>query len=438
MSKKGFLAIVNNGIEFLIGSILLVLITKFFSMEESGAWIVFLTLSFVATKFREGITQSSLIKFSVGVTKEQKYGVYFWSIALTVGIELLMGLTAYVVAVLFFKDPLGELLANYIWLAVPQSLYRLFQFISQSRLDVKNMIHSNIVLLNIMVMVMLYIILENASFGNLPVLLSVAYWVTLAWQLFMHNVACWAWSKDYLKLPEGYLNYAANGILRELFGTISSRAYILLTAGLVSYEASALVGIASRYANLIYLPNSAYQGLLYPKACKMVNEGSLKKMFGFYRRALSWMQAGFIPYVVLILTAGSTGILLLHGLNYMYSIPFFAVLILAGAFISPYGHAFGSVCQAAGRPDLVTKLVLLNSGLNLILSFLLIKLFGVWGAVLSPIMTDLLGLLFIRLIMDKVFEEELFESVNRLKDRVHILLLINLKFLKNKTKGLSQ
>lgn len=53
MTKKGIQAIFNNGIEFLIGSLLLIVVTNSYSLEETGVWIVFLTLVYVGTKFRE-------------------------------------------------------------------------------------------------------------------------------------------------------------------------------------------------------------------------------------------------------------------------------------------------------------------------------------------------------------------------------------------------
>ncbi|MEO1021629.1 MAG: polysaccharide biosynthesis C-terminal domain-containing protein [Bacteroidota bacterium] len=427
MTKKGMLAIINNGIEFFIGSMLLILVTFMYSLEEAGAWIVFITLLFVGTKFREGITQTSLMKFSVGVSREQRFSVYRISILITIGIEGLLGGISALGAMFISDEVLKVLLTNYLWLALPQALFRLFQFISQSRLDVQSMINSNVVLLNIMIMIWMYAYSAQLMLGQLPIVLGVAYWVGLCWQNLMHNTLSWPMHRSGLRLPEGYLNFAMNGLLRELFGTISSRAYILFTAGLVGYTESALVGIASRYANLIYLPNSAYQGLLYPKACELVQKGTTRAMFHFYRRALSWMQAGFIPYVAVLISFGSLGIVLLHGMEFIPALPFFVVLIIAGAFISPYGHAFGSVCQAAGRPDLVTKLVLANSVVNLLLSYIFIASLGVWGAVLAPIATDLAGLVAIQIILKRTFSSQLVESAATLSRRLTVLVRLLMK-----------
>lgn len=421
MTNKGLKAILNNGIEFFIGSLILVLVTKLYSIEEAGVWIVFVTILYVGTKFREGITQTSLMKFSVGVSKNQKMAVYWLSIAITFSVELLLGLIAIIVSYIIEDQFLPQLLKGYIWLALPQSLFRLFQFISQSRLDVDNMVASNLILLNMVFMVLLFVYSTSMEFVQLPIALSVAYWVALCWQLLMHNVLNWEFNMSKFSIPEGYLEFALNGVLRELFGTISSRAYIFLTVGLVGYTESALVGIASRYVNLIYLPNSAYQGLLYPKACSMVNNGALRTMIAYYRRSVSWMQAGFLPYVVALLTFGSLGIVLLHGEEYVAAIPFYTVLILSGAFIAPFGNAFGSVCQALNRPDLVTKLVVFNSSVNLILSYLLISIFGVWGAVLAPIITDIIGLWLISIILKRVFNSKITVPFTNIIQRLFIL-----------------
>lgn len=406
-------AILNNGIEFFIGSIILIIVTKRFSTEEAGAWIVFLTIILIGTKFREGITQTSLSKFSVGVSQCERTNVYLLSLLITLFIEAIMGGGMLLIASIFNFGPLSILLKGYLVMIMPQALFRMFQFISQSRLEVENMLSSNLVLLNFISLSLTYLILEQLSFQMLPVMIGVSYSISLFWQLFMHNVLSWKDDLRSISLPNGYLNFAVNGLFRELFGTISSKAYILLTAGLLGYTESAFVGIASRYTNLIYLPNTAYQGLLYPRACELVNNGLQNIMFSYYRRAISWMQAAFIPYVLGLLTLGSLGIIVLHGVEYLYAIPYFIVLILAGAFISPYGHAFGSICLASGRPDLVTKLVVFNSVLNLALSFLLISLFGVWGAVLSPIITDLLGLIMISKILKRIFNTSVIEPFNQ-------------------------
>lgn len=432
MTRKGLVALANNGIEFFIGSMILVMITNLFSTEEAGAWIVFITLLFVGTKFREGVTQTSLMKFSVGVPDQQRFSVYMISIGFTLMIEILLSGLAYSVSHLIDDGILSSLLANYFWIAIPQSVFRLFQFISQSRLDVKNMFVSNAILLNMVIMVVLFILETGSAFSDIPKALGIAYMIGIVWQVIMHNALNWNISIKNIQLPSGYISFATNGLLRELFGTISSRAYILLTAGLVGYTESALVGIASRYANLIYLPNSAYQGILYPKACELANSGYLKSMFGFYRRSVSWMQAAFVPYVLILLSIGSLGIVFLHGTEFIAALPFYSVLVLSGAFIAPFGHAYGSICQAAGRPDLVTKVVLLNSGVNLILSVILIYLFGVWGAVLAPIITDILGLAIISIVMRRVFNTSILESGIRIIDRLISLNKIVLRILRKR------
>ncbi len=432
MTKKGMIAVANNGIEFFIGSMILVMITNLFSTDETGAWIVFITLLFVGTKFREGITQTSLMKFSAGVSDKQRFSLYIISIGITLGIEILLSAISFGISKVMEEGILSTLLANYFWIAIPQSLFRIFQFISQSRLDVKNMAVSNLVLLNMMIMVVLFIIETDTAFYAIPKALGIGYLIGTVWQIVMHNLLNWNISLNDIELPKGFISFATNGLLRELLGTISSRAYILLTASMVGYTESAFVGLASRYANLIYLPNSAYQGLLYPKACELVNNGYLKSMFGFYRRSVSWMQAAFVPYVIMLLTIGSLGIVLLHGTEFTGTLPFFTVLVLSGAFIAPFGHAYGSICQAAGRPDLVTKVVLLNSLINLFLSTLLIYFFGVWGAVLAPIITDIFGLAIISIVIRKVFDTTILESGIRIINRFISLNKIALRILKRK------
>ncbi|MEA5559541.1 hypothetical protein, partial [Nodularia spumigena] len=122
---------------------------------------------------------------------------------------------------------------------------------------------------------------------------------------------------------------------------LSSRGYIFASAAFGGLSTSASVGIASRYANLIYLPNSAYHGVVYPKACKLFNSTDHQAILAFFTKAVATEFIGFLIYAPLLILASSWFIPVLHGNTYQDAYLFLAVLVLHGAFISPIGHAFG-------------------------------------------------------------------------------------------------
>ena len=60
------------------------------------------------------------------------------------------------------------------------------------------------------------------------------------------------------------------------------------------------------------------------------------------------------------------------------------------------GGTFASMMNAINRPGEITRLMMISSLTNIIGSIIFIYYFGIWGAAIAPVLTEILGAYIIR------------------------------------------
>lgn len=420
MSQKAFWSILQQGFDFTINSALLIFLTVFFTAEEVGIWILLTTAVFLITKLRDGFLQSAILSSASGRNAEEQTKVYALSLRLIFLFELTIGLLLISSAFLISTD-----WATYLfWLPIYSfsiGLYRVSQHFWHSKENFKTMflnaLANGLSLLAAMISVAWFEWPLETLLWTIPIFQFPVVLISLS------RLQVWSWPfMTCGNISSAYKNLAINGIARELMGTLSSRAYVFLTAGWAGLAESAFVGIASRYANLIYLPNSAAQSVFFSKACQMAANNSRSLVIASYRRNLGWLLSVLVPLSVIIFALMAILIPILHGPEYTNSLPYLALLIAAGAVVAPLGHAFGGLTQALGRPELSTKVVGLNSVVSLLMAVVLTPFLGTWGAISAPIITDLVGVAVMAELLRSNYQQALFESPGRVVQRSYLLV----------------
>ena len=409
--------------EFLVGFISLSWISRMYSTEELGAWVLFITFLFLGTKMREGMVQNALVKFSQtdeAKFKEETFGRGF---IFSLSLEILFSSIALLFGIFLPDGLLSSLLLFYGAMAIPQMLFRYSQLVLQSEVRTQEMAYANVTLILLMLSVIGLSLLFAISFQHLPFVLGIPFFISAIINYSLRISAKNWFSKRDSEFPiAAFLSYIKSGFIREGVGTLSSRAYLFMSAWMGGLQSSAFVGIASRYTNLIYLPNSAYQSVLYPKACQAYTKTDLRGIETFYRKSLAQEFLAFIPFSIALIVGSYFLIPIIHGEAYMASVPFLAVLVLHGAFISPIGHAFGSIMHVLEKPESVTVLVTYMSLLNLITTIGFSFIWGVWGSVLAPIFTDIIGLFVMHSFLKKAGINGLIGSYFSIKQEFNLLI----------------
>ena len=189
-------------------------------------------------------------------------------------------------------------------------------------------------------------------------------------------------------------HYGKHGILRELTGTVSTRINIFLTAGMLSYTQTAYLGVAQRYVMLLLIPNNAFQAILYPVLVNIALKKDPTLLKEEFEKQVSKLLSVMLVVAVGIIIVSPLIVDTLHGASYRPALGLLAISLITVALFTPFGSAFGSVVNALEKPTINSRIVIVNSAINITLSYVLIRYVGLYGAVIAPFITELFGFLW--------------------------------------------
>ncbi|PWJ38513.1 lipopolysaccharide biosynthesis protein [Sediminitomix flava] len=404
--RKIFISLVNNFIEIIVGLGIIILISRFYDQEIVGHWVVFSAAVFFLAKVREGFIQTALTKFGTNSDDLQRNAVLKLNLFSNLCIELGISVVIYGIVSLGFLKEVAYLFWFYPIYAIPWSIYRWQMFAHLTKLDVKKVFNSNISVCLIVCVGILGIVSYQLPIQYLAVVLGLAGISGAFVGLYQLN-GIEIFKAKYTKTDvKNLLYYGKHGILREFTGTLSNRINIFLSAGLLSFSETALLGVAQRYAQLILIPNGAIQSLSFPKACEIVNQASAieernVKLRKLYAETVSLLLGLFLGLLLVVFLFSEQIVVFINGEDYLDAVPLMLIIMFTLAIFSPFGSSFGGMINALGKPEINTKVILVNSVVNIALSVFMVHTFGLKGAVLGPLCSEIFGFLWISIILKK-------------------------------------
>lgn len=399
--KKIIWSLLGNGVDIAIGFGTVMLITRLYREETAGQWFVFVAIFSLLTNLREGFIQNGLVKYSVGTEDHVRDRVYKTNFLVNILFELTMSAVVVGLFQLFRWYQLDTLFLYYPLYSIPYAIYRWIFVVHRSQLRVEKSTIMNVVFLIVlstgawmMYARQLEVVSMIFTLGAASLCAAfVGFFSFDAWAMFR--------SSFDRKLFQLLVHYGKHGILRELTGTVSTRINIFLTAGMLSYTQTAYLGVAQRYVMLLLVPNTAFQALLYPVLVKIANGKDVVQLKEEFENQVSKLLGLMMLVAFCIIIASPMIIEILHGSSYHPAVGLLAISLLTVALFSPFGSAFGSVVNALEKPNLNSRIVMINSAINISMSYLLIRTVGLYGAVFAPFITELFGFIWTGTIIRK-------------------------------------
>lgn len=399
--KKIVLSLLNNLVDFMIGIGLLIVVTRFYSTEDTGKWILFTTVFFLVTRIREGIIQTALNKSGSGVEEEVRLHVMKMNATVNFLIEIVVSIIIFILGVLKLPPTLSEFFILYPIGSIPWAMYRwqVYAHLLTHKVDI-------IFKGNIIVFILLVITMSTILYYKLPVESLVYVLCIGGFGGAVYGIGTIGfkklWKSKYRKVDyQILLKYGGHGALRGFTGNLTNRINVFLTAGLLSITDTALYGVAQKYVHLILMPNGAIQSLVFPKFCEAANKGNKPYIKYLFEKTVSSLMGFFIVVVLLIALLAGEIVPIVNGPEYVGSIPLIICILMMSSITAPFGNAFGSCINAIGKPAANTYLLIGVSVVNIFSSWFMISRFGLWGTILGPLVAELVSLLWASIILKK-------------------------------------
>lgn len=384
-------ALSGNVIEVAVGFTTIMFITRNYPQDQAGIYFLIMGMVAVLNNLKEGFLQNGFVKYYVESC--QDLGILNAGLLMTWAWDLINVLLF--AALTLFNDQFAPFLVYYILQILGFSCYRWTLFVHKSDLNLAVIFQVNVLVLTVTACGLLCL-----YFWQLPIFYCLAVsgmaygFATITFpenRRLLLKAMCTV--PDISKVKR-LMRFGKHGLLKELAGTISHQSGVFLSAFFLSLDATALLGLANRYAVLIAIPGSSLSGLIYPALLKIgVDPGKLKSAAS---EGIGKMYALLIPLALTICAAAPFLIMGLHGMSYGFAAVILIIRVLLTTFLLPMGTGFSSIMNVMNHPEKITQLVWITSLVNLTFTVVLMPLIGIWGAIISPVITEVVGFVLMR------------------------------------------
>jgi len=400
----------GNMIETAVGFIVVMFVTRSYEQADTGIYFIVVAIVSILNNLKEGFLQNGFVKYLVEHNFHPRvlktgFAISFFG----EGLKML-----FFIVIAIFYSSLQSFVFYYCIYTLSISTYRLVASIHKSRLDMKQIVAGNLVVLFATLVGLVYLFLFKSPVEEVFLVIAFANLTSLVFiaanrRLIVAN----ALRKFHRKTFKDLVRFGKYGLLREIAGSIAHQAGVFISAYLLTLEATSILGLATRYTTLISIPGASLAGMLYPAILEQ--SGDREKMKAFAKEGMGKMYALLIPIALGIMVCSPLAIYILHGSSYMSAAGILIFKILAAVFLIPLGSGFSSLMNAINQPQKITQLMIISSLSNIILSIVLMYFFGLWGAAIAPLLTEIIVSYIIRTELRKQLDFDAFSIASATK-----------------------
>jgi lipopolysaccharide exporter len=370
------------------------MLVRLLDKHSFGIWVLFVATTTIFDMARSGLIQNALIKFLSHSSEEEGHDIvsasFFLSGVLMIACILVNIIIAPYLAGLWHYSGLVLMFYTFNIVYLFQGLLSQFQWIEQARLSFKGILITNTIKqggfffyilacfvfhFNILLMNLIYAQAICAFLGSV-----VEYFFIKKYLFFSFKI-----NKAWIGKLFGYGKYVfGTSISSVLANTINQ----MMLGALLSPVAAGVFNVAARITNLVDIPTTALSTIVFPQSAKRFATEGHNAIKYLYEKSVGTVLAVLIPCLLILFLFPGFVVGIVAGRNYADSIPVVKIIALACLF-NPFGLLFGTMLDSIGKPKVNFIILILFTILKLALNLVLIKLYGVMGAVYATLIADL-------------------------------------------------
>ena len=374
-----------------------------------GAWSLFLSIAAILETSKGGLIKNALIKFINSSSYSDHAKIETASIIINLFIT-----TASIAAILAFSAMLGaywdiseldRMLYWYIGTLVLLIPFSHFEYIQQAHHSFKGILMSYLVRQGILfglILASIFLPLEADYLRNLVIfqMVGVGIGVLISYQYARPFITKrLSYSKIWVGKLWGYGKFVfATSISSLIFRSTDH----IMVASYISASAVALYNVSIRVTNLMDIPSTVAAEVMFPKSVKTTSTGDTRQLKYMYEKSVGIVLAFMLPLSLLIFVFPKEVIWLIAGEKYLEATRLLQVTIVYSLFL-PFLKQFGTVMDAAGKPNINFLLIFILAVLNIISNYAFIQYFGLVGAAYGTLLTYLISFFASRFVLRNNF-----------------------------------
>lgn len=410
---SGVYSFLINVVLFISGFAGFVLLVRFYSKSEFGAWALYLAVTSFADVARAGFVTNALVRYASTQNSKNEYskvlsGSLFLHILFTLILMLVVFLIAPFVGKIYSSYEFYKLLIYYPIYAICQIPFLYLSAIEQANLSFRNQYYSNLLRNMLFIGMIAYIVISKENFPvyYLPFLQSISVLVggfylffSLRRKIIISKNIDIKWLAKLIDF--GKYVFGANSV-SILFTNIDQ----ILLGYFYNTKIVATYNTAMRIGNFSDIPMTSVASIVYPKSGQRLQAIGLKGLRHIYERSVGLILAFVIPSLIFLVIFIEPIVKIIATEAYLDAIPVIYFILLFSLF-KPFIKYFGIAVETLEKPYYNFNLMVILLLLNFILDLFLIPRLSLIGAALGSLISLVIGMIVSLLILKKLLDVRL-------------------------------
>ena len=390
--KSGSYIFINRVAVTLFGFINFYILIRVLSKEDSGAWVLFISVATLLELIKHGFVRNPLIRYLAMSRDEESPSIQTASMFLNtvVGVleVIILVFCAYFLSDFWSSPQLKDLFLIYIFTTSFLVPINHFDVIQQARLQFKGTLMSNffrhlgLFLFIVVVYALGYPIeLNHLAYAQMvSIFLSgfISFHYAKPYLQFSKRVN-WKWFKELRTY--GFFTFGTN-----VSSMINKSIDSWMLGKLISPAAVTMFNPALRIANLVEVPTETLTSIMFPKLSERIAKEGPEAARYLYEKAVGTITAFMLPTVIFFIVLADPIIYIVAGPGFDETVPILQITMLYGLII-PFNRFLGITLDAIGKAKTNFLFVLRNAVINVISNYFFISYFGLIGAAYGTLTT---------------------------------------------------
>jgi len=363
-----------------------VFVARHFGAEFFGQLMVAATITgYFALVTEFGISKVA-IRIVAATGNAERFVSSYLAIRLALSAVSLTVLAGVIYAVDFSTSLVWLLIAYGV--TIPLQVGKLnWVFQARQRMFIDNFIQVSEKLAYVFCLFALVFSIESIIAVPIALIASILVGNVLSWVFYLRRAdqpISWRLDRKFIKsvTGEGWKIGVAGAAMRS-----NSNIDALFVNAFRGDIQTGLYGAAYRLVNVVVMAGMFFTKAVYPLSCKRYHESrsSLGEFIGYSSKLLVLVT---IPTVVVLAVSAETIIDLILGQEYADAAAPFRLLVCA-AGVTVISRLYHNTLLACERQNVFLKIMMISLAVNLVCNVLLIPPFGIMGAAIATILTEI-------------------------------------------------
>jgi len=405
-------------ISVLFGFVLYFIITRYYGAESMGTFSIINSVLMIALLFSLHGTNTAILRFipehitkyskesSLNIFRQMLYIVLFFSLV----VSFLIYINSDFIANYFFHDQtLIPLLSLAVFFIIFQAIGTLNMEALRAFKSVK--IYALMQIFSPLSKLIILLLLTGIYYQlNNPIYALLYSHLAL---VMVSIIALWFVFKDKKTIDQNDNKIVKYIKIKDLFSIsfpmfltsamyiVMSQTDILMLGSLATMSDVGVYAVVVKLATLTVFILTSINAIVAPKFSELYHSSKIEELKNIAQKSSKLMFWGSLPVIIVNIFFG---LFILQLFGDEFARGYYALLFLSiGYFVNSLVGSVGYLLNMSGHQKALNKIVIFGGLVNIILNYLLIPIYGIYGAAFASMISMILWNLLASLYIKKIF-----------------------------------